>query len=760
MNPGRFFAELRRRNVYKVAAAYAVVGWLLIQAASIVLPTFEAPAWIMKVLIAVLAIGFPVAAMFAWAFELTPEGLVPSSEVPPQKSITRRTGRKLDFLIIGVLMVVITLLLTDRFWLRPPSISPTGKSIAVLPFENLSREPDNAFFADGIQDDILTNLAKIADLKVISRTSVLQYRGGGAPRNLSEIAKALGVENILEGSVRRIENRVLVTAQLIDARDGRHIWAERYDRTLADSIGLQGELATEIANALRMKLAPTIKARVEAKPTENPDAYVFYLRGREYQMRPEVSRENYLAAENFYKQAVALDPNFALAQARLAEMQGYLYASFGHQAPRLAEARRNAEAALRVDPNCGQAHMALAQCLQHAGGNRGNAEEIKRELATAIRLLPNDGYIAVAAAIVQQNMGWSDDAAATYERAIALNPREGKVFYNYGTLLYERGDIPRARWALDRSLELSPESVFFRLLRARAELEWTGNTALTKTILAKMPADKDPDGRVTAAHCTVAIYERNFPEALRLLDACSQERLPFLEGGFGKMVPRNFLRALFQFYVTSDVTVLQNALTLLEAGNETDDNVLHVNRYAVRMLERNYPAAEQALAQVAPSFVPSKTLLQAMIQLARQETSEHIAATLAPDFRNARAELEKDPDNNGNNSALGLFLALAGEKEEAVRKGLRGVELAKSAFQKDIASAHLALIYAQTGTADEAVTLLENLLTRPGLADVHADSIISITLPDLRLRPQWDPLRNNARFKKLIADPEPKTAFN
>ena len=749
MKSGNFFGELRRRNVYKVAAAYAVVGWLLIQAASIILPTYEAPGWTMKVLIAALAIGFPIAAVLAWAFELTPEGFVRSDEVTPQESITRRTGRKLDFLIIGVLMIVITLLVTDRFWRPASSSSANGKSIAVLPFENLSRDPDNAFFADGIQDDILTSLAKIADLKVISRTSVMQYRGSGALRNLREIAKALGVENILEGSVRRDANRVLVSAQLIDARDGHHIWAERYDRTIADSIGLQGELATQIAGALRTKLAPAVKTSLELKPTENPDAYVVYLRGREFQMRPEVSRDNFVAAENFYKQAVALDPRFALARARLAEMQNYIYAWFEHQAPRLAEARRNAEEALRVDLDCGQAHMALAQSMQHA---HESADAIKREVAKAVSLLPNDGYIALAAANLQDEMGWKVESAATFERAIVLNPREGKVFYNYAVLLYEQQDVPRSRWAFDRALELSPDSIFFRLFRARAEIEWTGDIALAKAILARLPADKDPDGRVTAAHCSIAIYERNFPEALRLLNACSHERLPFVEGGFGKMVPRNFLQGLFQFYLTSRVTVLRNALTLLEGDRETDQNVLNVTRYAVTVMERNYPAAEQALAQVSPEFTPSKTLLQAMIQLARHEHPELIAATLAPDFGTARKDMEKDVEHGGHHSALGLFLALAGKKEEAVREGLRGMELAKPGSQKDLASAHLALIYAQTDKGDDAVTLLENLLTRPGLADVHPDSIVSITLADLRLRPQWDPLRDNARFKKLLAE--------
>ena len=201
------------------------------------------------------------------------------------------------------------------------------KSIAILPFENLSEDKENAFLADGMQDEMLTSLAKIKDLKVISRSSVMSYRDG-TNRNLREIGQQLNVAHVLEGSVRRNTNRLLVYVKITDTRDGRSLWAERYDRTIADSTGLQGELAAEIAGVLRATLGPAEKARLQARTTGNPDAYVLYLRGREYQMRPEVSRDNYLAAENFYKQAVALDPNFALARARLAEMQLWLYQMF------------------------------------------------------------------------------------------------------------------------------------------------------------------------------------------------------------------------------------------------------------------------------------------------------------------------------------------------------------------------------------------------------------------------------------------------
>ncbi len=255
MNPRNLLAELKRRNVYKVAVAYAVVAWLLIQAASIILPTFEAPPWILKVIIFVLIIGFPVALVFAWAFELTPEGLKRTEDVDLTESTTRRTGRKLDFLIIAVLLVVIGVLIFQRLHPARPSMTSniSEKSIAVLPFENRSRDPDNAYFADGIQDEILTRLAKIADLKVISRTSTQHYKS--APENLSEIARQLGVAHIVEGSVQKSGDSVRVNVQLIKAANDSHLWADTFDRKLTDIFSVESEVAKAIADQLRAHIS-------------------------------------------------------------------------------------------------------------------------------------------------------------------------------------------------------------------------------------------------------------------------------------------------------------------------------------------------------------------------------------------------------------------------------------------------------------------------------------------------------------------------
>jgi TolB-like protein/Tfp pilus assembly protein PilF len=420
-----------------------------------------------------------------------------------------------------------------------------AKSIAVLPLENLSDDKENAFFADGIQDDLLTSLAKIKDLKVISRTSVMSYRNK-AGRNLREIGKELGVASVLEGSVRRVGNRVLVNVQLIDTSRDQHIWAERYDRTLTDSIALQGELASEIAGALHASLTAEEKARVEMKATDNPEAYVAYLKGREAHLRPETSRENFLSAEAFYKQAVALDPKFVLARARLSLVQALIYEYFESSNPtRLAEARTNAEEALRLDANSAEAHSSLARCAQSAG----DAATTRRELETAVRLRPNDASIIVTAAVTQWGMGWHDEAVANFKRGTELGPREAKNFYSYGVLLKEMDREAEARAALDQALLLAPDSIYFRLQRAAAEISWTGETKRARAILASLPAGQDPDGRVTSAFCTLAIYERNFTEALRLLHAYPGETLPWVDsGGFGTQDTKIFNEAIIRLY--------------------------------------------------------------------------------------------------------------------------------------------------------------------------------------------------------------------
>jgi TolB-like protein len=319
MDLKKFFGELRRRNVYKVAVAYAVVAWLLVQVATQVFPFFEVPAWAIRLVVLLLVIGFVVALVFSWAFELTAEGLKRTEDVDVTKSVTKSTGRKLDFVIIAILLLIIGIFAYQRFAGQKVGSAVESqvpeKSIAVLPFENRSRDPDNAYFADGIQDEILTRLAKIADLKVISRTSTQHYKS--APENLSEIGRQLGVAQILEGSVQKSGDSVRVNVQLIKAANDSHLWADTFDRKLTDIFSVESEMAKAIAEQLRAKLTGQEEQVIAAKPTDNVEAYDAYLRGLAYSLKAGSLPADVLAAQKYLREAVRFDPKFALAWALL-----------------------------------------------------------------------------------------------------------------------------------------------------------------------------------------------------------------------------------------------------------------------------------------------------------------------------------------------------------------------------------------------------------------------------------------------------------
>src|SRR6202171_6293905 len=323
--------------------------------------------------------------------------------------------------------------------------SRSEKSIAGLPFENLSDEKENAFFADGIQDDILTSLSQIEGLRVISRTSVMGYRGAKASGNLRDISKALGVANVLEGSVRREGNRVVVAVQLIDARRDRHIWANRYDRTLADSLGLQGELAAEIAEALRVTLSPDEKARVQTKPTGNTDAYVVYLRANQIQRNPDTLLEDYKTAERLYRQAIALDPNFALAHARLASTCAAIFHFYEPLEGWKDKARAEAELALRLQPNLAEAHLAFGQYIYWVEGDYDRAVQ---EADPALRLSPNNAEIGELIAAVKRRQGHWQEAIDAYERNQKIDPQNANIVRN---LVFTNTALRRwpdaSRWA-------------------------------------------------------------------------------------------------------------------------------------------------------------------------------------------------------------------------------------------------------------------------------------------------------------------------
>src|SRR6266700_2870007 len=351
VNRKNIFTELKRRNVYRAAVAYGVVAWFLTQLTTQVFPFFEIPNSAVRFVVIALAAGFPIAMLLAWVYEFTPEGIVRTEDLQPARasSIQRATGRILDFTIIGALLLVIAMLIVARLpFYRQTGGSISQKSIAVMPFDNRSRDPDNAYFADGIQDEILTRLSKVADLKVISRTSTQHYKS--APENLREIARQLGVAHILEGSVQKSGDIVRVNVQLIEAANDSQLWADTFDRKLTDILSVESEVAKAIAGQLRAKLTGEEEQVIAAKPTDNPEAYDAYLRGRAYTLKTLHTPANVLAAQKYLREAVRLDPKFALGWALLSYVDAVGYRTTALQ-PTVAlreEARQAAETALSL----------------------------------------------------------------------------------------------------------------------------------------------------------------------------------------------------------------------------------------------------------------------------------------------------------------------------------------------------------------------------------------------------------------------------
>ncbi|MFL6518955.1 MAG: hypothetical protein ACJ8NS_01925 [Chthoniobacterales bacterium] len=421
MNFPNFFTELKRRHVYKVAVAYAVIAWLLMQAAAILFPTFEAPAWVMKVFVVILAAGFVVALIIAWTFEMTPSGMKRTEEIGPGEKVPQWSRRKFASFIL-VLTVCAAALLGYQVFRSKPTIQSSevtnlpAKSIAVLPFESLSEDKANAFFAEGVQDEILTRLAKVADLKVISRTSTQRFKS--APSDLREIARQLGVTNILEGSVQKSNDQVRVNVQLINALTDSHLWAEIYDRKLTDIFSVESDIAKTIAETLQAKLSGSEKAAMSTKPTANSEAYELYLKGRFFWNKR--TAEDLPKSVEYYNQAIEKDPNYALAYAGLADAYG-LYPDYGvgASAEFYPKTREMAMKALSLEPTLGAPHAALG--LVFTAFDRDFKKAIA-EFDRAIELDPNYATAHQWKTTPLSALGEFDRAIVESKKAIALDP--------------------------------------------------------------------------------------------------------------------------------------------------------------------------------------------------------------------------------------------------------------------------------------------------------------------------------------------------
>lgn len=460
MNPKNLLAELKRRNVYKVAISYAVVAWLLVQVGSILFPTFELPVWVMRAFVIAIGAGFPIALVLAWAFELTPEGIrrTKMADAAGERSLG---GGWIAMVVIASLLSL-GLFFLGRYTANHAALrfreTATLKSVAVLPFENLSEDKANAYFATGIQDEILTRLAKIADLKVISRTSTAQYQT--RPGNSGEIAKELGVAHLLEGNVQKVGEQVRVNVQLINAQNNAHVWADTYDRKLTDVFAVETEIAKSIAEQLQAKLTGVEQEALAVKPTSNPQAYDAYLRGLAAESESLVSVYPLQKAISFYKRAVKLDPDFAIAWARLSRMYSSLFSSFGD---RLGDAKGALERAQALQPEAPETLLALAFYQNDELREYDHARETFLRLA---KLLPGNSAVPASLASIARRKGQWDKVTDYSEQALVLDPRNPelllRVAFNYG----DQRKFETACSLLDRALQIRPDDLEIKAAKA------------------------------------------------------------------------------------------------------------------------------------------------------------------------------------------------------------------------------------------------------------------------------------------------------
>ena len=691
-----FFAELKRRNVIRMVGLYLVGAWLVVQVAGTVLPMFGAPEWLPRTIVVLLAIGFVPAVILSWVFELTPEGLKRDEDVTPEQSIAPQTGRRMDRMIIVVLVLALGYFAFDKFVLTPrreaalvASVVPNEsksiintKSIAVLPFENRSRDPDNAYFTDGVQDEILTDLAKIADLKVISRTSVMQYKSGVA-RNLREIAQQLGVANVVEGSVQRSGNRVRVNAQLVDARTDAHLWAQTYDRDLADVFAIQSEIAKAIADQLQAKLSPNEKKAIEQPPTTDLAAFDLYSRAKSLLLTAGFSatgEPDVRKAIELLDEAVKRDPSFFDAYCQLARAHGYLYAVTGtdHTPARLALAEAALQSATRLRPDAAETHLARAQYLYY--GLRDYTGALA-ELEIARRALPNDPRLFELTGYILRRRGQPEEGLRNLERAVELDPRNFDILQQIALTYQQLGRYAEAIAALDRALAIVPDNAETRATRGEFYFYWRADTLpLHQTIDSILAQGPDAIASAAATWFACALAERDRAAAERALVAVGDNQC-WGEGAI--QLSRSFGEGLLA-RMTKDEA---RARTAFEAAR----------------------AQQKKIVQAQPDYGPALCVLS-------------------------------------------LIDAALGRKELALDEGRRAIALMP--LEKDVVNdsrvlEYFAITAAWAGEKELALQQLEAGLRAPVAS-------LMLSYGALKLFPVWDPLRGDPRFEKIVESLAPK----
>jgi TolB-like protein len=526
-----FFAELKRRNVIRVGVAYVVVAWLIMQFADVVLNNIEAPDWVFQAIMLVLAIGLPLVLIFAWAFEMTPDGVKREKDVDRTQSITQTTGRKLDRAIIGIMAVVIAFLVLDRFVLTEENASvaegagqesvvaeeeaapaaETNPSVAVLPFINMSGDVNNEYFSDGLTETLLHMLAQLPDLHVAARTSSFAFKGKNP--SINEVAAALGVAHILEGSVQKSGNRVRITAQLIRANDGFHVWSQNYDRTLDDIFTIQDEIANDVASALDASLFGKSKPDLHGVSTTNLQAYDSYLKGLEQQAL--FSYGSLAIAENHFKAALAFDPQFI--DARIALIRNHLLKSGTgvitvEEIPDLVEPL--IQQVNEQDPNnrLARAYELCAYIFaSRYSANRDEMENAVNELQELLALMPTETYVRTSMTYpIAYFFEQPQQAIDLLEAGLLIDPLSSDLYLQQARIYRDERRLDEAREAAEKARQLSPgnPNTYGQLGYIAAD----SNDLPASLLWFRQAMEVDPQDHEFAANIATTFYQLNLPE--------------------------------------------------------------------------------------------------------------------------------------------------------------------------------------------------------------------------------------------------------
>jgi TolB-like protein/Tfp pilus assembly protein PilF len=669
-----FFAELQRRKVYRVAAAYIVAAGFIIQIGSAVFPAWELPNWSLRLVIALLLVGFPVALILAWAYDVTPQGIQATPKVPG--------GHRRRNIILLVAAGAIISTAAGFFLLPRASARKIDKSVAVLPFQNLSDEKANAYFAEGIQNEILTKLATVRDLKVISRTSTAKYQS--KPDNLKTVAQELGVSTILEGTVQRAGDKVRVNVQLIDARSDTHLWANSYDRDFKDVLAVESEVAAQIADSLKANLSPSESHALAAARTENTEAYDLFLRGQYefHQAESSLAADAYDRADAFYQQALARDPNFAEAAAELARSRLSRHWFVSPLAPaELEEVKSLIDRALALAPNSPEAHFALG--LFFYWGHR-QYDSALAEFNRTLELQPNNADARAYCAYVYRRRGEWERSLADSQQAEELNPRDARITTNIGVTYNALRMWKDAERAELRALAIDPHNTLAALYLLGTRLNATGDVAS-----ARRPLD-------------------GFPEVIK--------GIPGGAGGPRGATGAGDVSAVIGWPIYLDV--IERRFT--DAFQAVETKVVNDDRAQLQQL-----AGRAAIRVLAGELEPAKSMGEEALPLLEARVKER------PDDTFAMTELSW------------VYLAL-GRNADALRLSRQAadtISVEKDALAGPNFQIGLAQIEARAGAPEEAVERIQRLLSTPaGFAASIALLKIDPVWDPIRNRPDFQQL--------------------